>query len=186
MLYKKKGKNLNQGNIIAKTVSSTGEVSVLTANPLNQYPDKAIIGIYDNNKKISDAKVAILSKKSKPQHFKFNAGKNFTDCKNYCPDISDEVIKHMVNECDSQGDSYLDETEFNKFKSLVKFTRKYAANKQNNDQVDRIDLWTGDGTTKTRYCADHGRVKVGSDNKCPWCIKYGNDPRTKEDSTKYI
>lgn len=186
VLYKKKGKNLNQGKIVPKTVSSDGKVSVKTANPLKKYPDKAIIVIYDSNKKISDAKVAILSKKSKAQHFKFNVGKSFTACKKYCPDISDEVIIHMMNECDSQGDSYLDKTEYNKFKSLVKFTRKYATNKKNHDKVDRLDLWTGDGTTKTRYCADHGRVKVGANNECPWCLKYGNDPKTKSDSTKYI
>lgn len=186
VLYKNKGKNLNQGKLVSKKVSSSGKVTVQTANPLKKYPDKAIIAIYDSNKKVSDAKVAILSKKSKPQHFKFNVGKSFTACKNYCPDISDEVVWHMINECDSQGDSYLDETEFNKYKSLVKFTRNNAANKQNHDKVDRVDLWTGDGTTKTRYCADHGRVKVGADNQCPWCKKYGNDPRTKADSTKYV
>lgn len=186
VLYIKNGKELNQGNIIPKNVSNSGKISVPTAYPLKKYPEKALIIIYDENKKPVDAKIATLSKTSKPQHSKYNEGKSFKDCKNYFSDASDEVVANVMDECDSQGDAYLNESEFKKFKDLVEFTREHAANKKNHDKVNNVNKWLGKGTTKTRYCADHGRVAVGEDNKCPWCIKYGNDPVTKSDSTEYV
>lgn len=54
VLYSFGGSNLNQGNIVPKTVSSDGYISVPTANALDYYPDHAHITIYDNNGNVLD------------------------------------------------------------------------------------------------------------------------------------
>lgn len=112
-------------------------------------------------------------------------GKSFKECKKSFPEASNTVLKHVFDESDSNGDGYLSNSEFKTFEDVKRFTKEYA-NVKNEEYVETPDLWNGDGTTRTRYCADHGRVAVGDDNKCPWCIKYGYDPRTRADSTKYV
>lgn len=69
VLYSKDGSNLNQGNIIPKTVDSKGFVSVPTLNALLKYPDKAKITIYDSDEKELDTKTVSLSSKSGSQSF---------------------------------------------------------------------------------------------------------------------
>ena len=69
VLYSKDGSNLNQGNIIPKTVDSKGYVSVPTLNALLKYPDKAKITIYDSDEKELDTKTVSLSSKSGSQSF---------------------------------------------------------------------------------------------------------------------
>ena len=114
-----------------------------------------------------------------------NKGISFSESKQYFPEASNTVRGHVFDEADRNGDGYLSKSEYKIFKDVKRFTEKYA-NIKNNEYVETPDLWNGDGTTRTRYCADHGRVAVGKDNKCPWCKKYRRDPRTRVDSTRYV
>ena len=114
-----------------------------------------------------------------------NKGISFLESKQYFPNASDTVRKHVFDEADRNGDGYLSKSEYKIFKDVKRFTKDYA-NVKNNEYVETPDLWNGDGTTRTRYCADHGRVAVGVDDKCPWCKKYRRDPRTRVKSTRYV
>ena len=114
-----------------------------------------------------------------------NKGISFSDSKQYFTEASDTVRKHVFDESDRNGDGYLSKSEYKIFKDVKRFTKDYA-NVKNNEYVETPDLWNGDGTTRTRYCADHGRVAVVGDDKCPWCKKYRRDPRTRVDSTRYV
>lgn len=114
-----------------------------------------------------------------------NKGISFSESKQYFPEASSTVREHVFDEADRNGDGYLSKSEYKIFKDVKRFTKDYA-NVKNNEYVETPDLWNGDGTTRTRYCADHGRVAVGKDNKCPWCKKYRRDPRTRVDSTRYV
>lgn len=114
-----------------------------------------------------------------------NKGISFSESKEYFPEASNTVRKHVFDESDRNGDGYLSKREYKIFKDVKRFTKDYA-NIKNNEYVETPDLWNGDGTTRTRYCADHGRVAVGGDDKCPWCKKYMRDPRTRVDSTRYV
>lgn len=49
VLYSRDGSNLNQGNIVPKTVDSSGYVSVPSAYAFDYYPDTALITIYDSS-----------------------------------------------------------------------------------------------------------------------------------------
>lgn len=120
-----------------------------------------------------------------PSSSSSNKGISFSESKKYFKNASNIVRKHVFDESDSNGDGYLSKSELNTFKDVKRFTCKYA-NIKNEEYVETPNLWTGDGTTRTRYCADHGRVAVGKDNKCPWCKKYRRDPRTRVDSTRYV
>ncbi|AMK15290.1 zinc-ribbon domain-containing protein [Methanobrevibacter olleyae] len=119
-------------------------------------------------------------------HENVKYGVSFDEACSYFLDASTTVVGHVFNESDTDGDGYLSDSEYNNFKNLVSFTKKYAYDISNNDQVSTPDLWNGDGTTKTRYCADHGRIVVGSDNRCPYCQQKGLDSRTRSGSTKYV
>lgn len=112
-------------------------------------------------------------------------GISFSESKQYFPEASTTVREHVFDEADRNGDGYLSKSEYKIFKDVKRFTKDYA-NVKNNEYVETPDLWNGDGTTRTRYCADHGRVAVKNDNKCPWCKKYRHDPRTRADSTRYV
>ncbi|ADC46592.1 hypothetical protein mru_0741 [Methanobrevibacter ruminantium M1] len=113
-------------------------------------------------------------------------GKSFQEASEYFPEASETVVTHVFYEADIDGNGFLTDNEFKDFKSLVSFTRKYAADVTNNDYVDTPDLWEGDGSVRTRYCADHGRIAVGSDDRCPYCAKKGQDSRTRSGSTRYV
>jgi len=54
VLYSYGGSKLNQGNIIPKTVSNDGYISVPTADVLAQYPDHALVTIYDSDGNVLD------------------------------------------------------------------------------------------------------------------------------------
>ena len=113
-------------------------------------------------------------------------GKSFEEAAQYFPEASEMVVTHVFYEADTDGNGYLTDSEFKNFKSLVSFTRKYAADITNEDIVDTPDLWTGDGSIRTRYCADHGRIAVGSDDRCKYCARKGQDSRTRSGSTRYV
>lgn len=113
-------------------------------------------------------------------------GVSFDEACSYFSDASSTVVGHLFDESDTDGDGYLSDSEYSNFKDLVTFTRKYAFDISNTDQVDTPDLWNGDGSTRTRYCADHGRIVVGSDDRCPYCEQKGLDSRTRSGSTKYV
>jgi hypothetical protein len=69
VLYSRDGSNLNNGNIVDKTVSDIGEISVPTADVLNSYPDKAIITIYDSVGNPLDTKTVKLKTDTSTQYF---------------------------------------------------------------------------------------------------------------------
>ena len=71
VLYSCEGKNLNQGNKVPKTVSDSGKIKVPTADGLTDYPDKAIITIYDSDGNKLDTQTVTLEINSEPQTFKF-------------------------------------------------------------------------------------------------------------------
>ena len=71
VLYSYNGKKLNQGNKVPKTVSDSGKIKVPTLNVLTDYPDKAIITIYDSNGNKLDTQTVTLEPNSEPQTFKF-------------------------------------------------------------------------------------------------------------------
>lgn len=69
VLYSSGGNTLNQGNIVPKTVSSDGYVEVPTANALEDYPDDAIITLYDSNGNILDTHEVYMNPNSGTQTF---------------------------------------------------------------------------------------------------------------------
>ena len=68
-VYMRDGANLNNGNILSKVVDSDGYVSFNSAEPFNEYPDTAIIKIYDNDGNIIDSKTVNLDPQSGTQSF---------------------------------------------------------------------------------------------------------------------
>lgn len=69
VLYSRDGSNLNQGNIVPKTVDSNGYVSVPSAYAFDKYPDNAYITIYDSNGAPVDTKTVSLKVESGSQSF---------------------------------------------------------------------------------------------------------------------
>lgn len=110
-------------------------------------------------------------------------GKTLSDAASYFSGALKTVVGHVFDECDDNGDGYLDDAEYSNYKNLVAFTKKWARDITNNDEVATPDLWNGDGSVRTRYCADHGRVAVGDDDRCPYCEELGYDSRTRSGST---
>jgi len=109
----------------------------------------------------------------------------FVEASNFMKGSSDTVIRNTFDEADANGDGVLTGSEISKFKSLADLTDR-TADSSNSEHVEASDQGAGDGTTKTRYCTTHGRVAVGSDNRCPYCEAEGLDSRTVKGSTKYI
>ena len=102
-------------------------------------------------------------------------GKSFADCRNYFPNASDVVRKHVFDEADKNKDGYLSDSEFKIFKKVRDHTNNYAYNIKNEYPTKKPGI-----NDKTGYCADHGRVKVNSKNQCPYCIKlHYKDTRTR-------
>lgn len=54
VFYSNGGTRLNAGNIVPKTVDSSGYFTMRTANELNTYPDHASITLYDGNGNVVD------------------------------------------------------------------------------------------------------------------------------------
>lgn len=69
VLYSRNGNALNKGNIVPKTVDSSGYVSVPSADAFNYYPDDAYITLYDSNGDILDTQEVYLNTKSGTQTF---------------------------------------------------------------------------------------------------------------------
>ena len=69
VLYSRDGSTLNQGNIVPKTVDSSGYVSVPSANAFKYYPDNAYVTLYDSNGKVLDTQEVYLSPESGTQTF---------------------------------------------------------------------------------------------------------------------
>ena len=69
VLYSRDGSNLNQGNIVPKTVDGSGYVSVPSADAFKKYPDNAFVTIYDSNGKVLDTQEVYLSPSSGTQTF---------------------------------------------------------------------------------------------------------------------
>lgn len=67
--YSRDGENLNNGNIVSKTVDSEGYVTFNSAEGFSKYPDYAIIDIYDDSGKIISSKSVTLSASSGTQSF---------------------------------------------------------------------------------------------------------------------
>ena len=109
----------------------------------------------------------------------------FVDASNLMKGSSDTVIRNTFDESDANGDGVLTGNEISKFKSLADLTDR-TADSSNTEHVEASEQGAGDGTTKTRYCTTHGRVAVGSDNRCPYCEAEGLDSRTVKGSTEYI
>lgn len=69
VLYSRDGSNLNNGNIVPKTVDSSGYVSVPSANAFDYYPDNAIVTIYDSSGNVLDTQEVSMSPTSGTQTF---------------------------------------------------------------------------------------------------------------------
>ena len=111
---------------------------------------------------------------------------SYSEASSYLSGASGTVISNTFDEADKNKDGILTGSEITKFKSLADLTER-TADTSNTEHVEAQDYaGTGDGTTKTRYCTTHGRVAVGSDNRCPYCEAEGLDSRTVKGSTEYI
>ena len=109
----------------------------------------------------------------------------FDEAKSYLSGASNTVISNTFDEADANGDGVLTGSEIDRFKYLADVTHR-TADTGNTEHVEASDQGAGDGSTKTRYCTTHGRVAVGSDNLCPYCLEEGLDARTLKGSTEYI
>lgn len=109
----------------------------------------------------------------------------FVQAKKLMKGSSNTVIRNTFDEADANGDGVLTGNEISRFKYLADLTDR-TADSSNTEHVEATDQGAGDGTTKTRYCTTHGRVAVGSDNLCPYCLEEGLDARTVKDSTEYV
>lgn len=69
IFYSRDGSDLNDGNIVPKTVSSDGYIEVASAEPYKYYPDHAEINLYDNSGKLLDTQSVSLSTTSGTQTF---------------------------------------------------------------------------------------------------------------------
>ena len=69
VLYSRDGSNLNNGNIVPKTVDSSGYVSVPSASAFSKFPDNAIVTIYDSSGDILDTQSYDLKIKSGTQTY---------------------------------------------------------------------------------------------------------------------
>ena len=69
VLYSRDGSNLNQGNIVPKTVDGSGYISVPSANAFKYYPDNAFVTIYDSSGNVLDTQEVYLSPSSGTQTF---------------------------------------------------------------------------------------------------------------------
>ena len=114
-----------------------------------------------------------------------SASMSYSEASSYLSGASSTVIQNTFDEADANGDGVLTGSEISKFKKLADLTER-TADTSNSENVEAQDYGAGDGTTKTRYCTTHGRVAVGSDNRCPYCEAEGLDSRTVKGSTEYI
>ena len=69
IFYSRDGSNLNNGNMVPKTVSSSGYIEVSSADAYEYYPDHAEINLYDTSGNLLDTHSVSLSAKSGSQSF---------------------------------------------------------------------------------------------------------------------
>lgn len=67
--YSRDGSNLNNGNMVPKTVDSSGYINVRSADAYSQYPDYATINLYDNSGNLMDSTSVTLTPDSGTQSF---------------------------------------------------------------------------------------------------------------------
>ena len=67
--YSRDGNPLNSGNMVQKTVDSSGYIHVNSADSYKYYPDSAIINIYDSNGNMQDSVTVSLTPNSGKQTF---------------------------------------------------------------------------------------------------------------------
>ncbi len=67
--YSRDGSSLNHGNMVPKTVDSSGYINVKSADSFKYYPDFAEINLYDTNKNLLDTRSVSLSPDSSTQTF---------------------------------------------------------------------------------------------------------------------
>lgn len=67
--YSRDGSSLNNGNMVAKTVDSSGYINVKSADSYKYYPDYATINIYDTSNNLLATQSVSLSPESGTQYF---------------------------------------------------------------------------------------------------------------------
>ncbi|MFM5882703.1 MULTISPECIES: zinc ribbon domain-containing protein [Methanobrevibacter] len=67
--YSRDGSSLNNGNMVPKTVDSSGYINVKSADSFKYYPDFAEINLFDTNKNLLDTQSVSLSPDSSTQTF---------------------------------------------------------------------------------------------------------------------
>ena len=67
--YSRDGSSLNSGNMVPKTVDSSGYINVRSADSYKYYPDFATINIYDTSGNLLDSQSVSLSPESGTQSF---------------------------------------------------------------------------------------------------------------------
>ena len=69
VFYSYGGSQLNAGNIVSKTVDSSGHFTMKTANKLEYYPDHASVTLYDGNGNVVDTREINMSPVAGTQTF---------------------------------------------------------------------------------------------------------------------
>ena len=69
VLYSRDGSNLNDGNLVKKTVDDEGFLHVSSSIAFSKYPDKAIVTVYDMNDNVLDEKTYYLDAVSGSQSY---------------------------------------------------------------------------------------------------------------------
>lgn len=69
VLYTRDGSQLNPGNIVSKTVDSSGYFTMRSANAFKYYPDHAYVILYDANENVVDTRDITMSPTSGTQTF---------------------------------------------------------------------------------------------------------------------
>jgi hypothetical protein len=67
--YSRDGSDLNNGNMVPKTVDSSGYIEVASADAYKYYPDFAEINLYDNSGNLLDTQTVSLNPESGTQSF---------------------------------------------------------------------------------------------------------------------
>lgn len=67
--YSRDGSSLNNGNMVQKTVSSSGYIEVKSADAYKYYPDYAVVNVYDTSNNLLDSVSVSLSPTSGTQSF---------------------------------------------------------------------------------------------------------------------
>ncbi len=69
VLYSSNGSNLNDGNLVGKTVDDEGFLHISSSNAFLYYPDKAIVTVYDMDDNVLDQKTYYLNPVSGSQSY---------------------------------------------------------------------------------------------------------------------